>query len=138
MKTPDDTSDSRVRLDVWLDVACLFKTRSEAQRACRGGKVEVNTQRGKPHRTLEAGDRLTINRPQGRTQQIVVLGLAAQHLPKAAARALYEDVTPPPTPEEVEFRRMGGGLGTRRAGPKSAPDKRERRALQRLKRLQGQ
>ena len=32
---------SVVRLDVWLDVACLFKTRAEAQRACRGGKVEV-------------------------------------------------------------------------------------------------
>src|SRR5262249_8455489 len=28
------------RVDVWLDVACLFKTRSLAQAACRGGKVE--------------------------------------------------------------------------------------------------
>jgi len=40
----------RVRLDVWLDVACLYKTRSEAQRACNGGKVEVNDQRAKFHR----------------------------------------------------------------------------------------
>ena len=31
-----------VRLDQWLDVACLFKTRSEAQKACRLGKVSVN------------------------------------------------------------------------------------------------
>ena len=30
-----------IRLDVWLDVACLFKTRSEAKRACEGGKIEV-------------------------------------------------------------------------------------------------
>ena len=30
-----------VRLDVWLDVSCLFRTRSEAQRACRNGKVDV-------------------------------------------------------------------------------------------------
>lgn len=125
-----------VRLDVWLDVACLFKTRSEAQRACRGGKVEVNDQRAKPHRTIAPGDRLSISRPQGRIQQVVVLTLAAQHLPKADARALYEDVTPPPTPEEVEFRRMGGGA--RGPGPTGAPDKRERRALQRLKRRQGQ
>ena len=138
MRAQDDVSVGRVRLDVWLDVTCLFKTRSEAQRACRGGKVEVNAQRAKPHRTVEAGDRLAINRPQGRTQQVVVIALAAQHLPKAAARALYDDVTPPPSPEAVEFRRMGGGLGTRSTGPKSAPDKRERRALQRLKRLQGQ
>ena len=31
-----------MRLDVWLDVACLFKTRSLARTACQGGKVEVN------------------------------------------------------------------------------------------------
>jgi ribosome-associated heat shock protein Hsp15 len=134
--TPDDVSPDRVRLDVWLDVACLFKTRSEAQRACRNGKVEVNAQRAKPHRTVEAGDRLSISRPQGRTQRVVILATAAQHLPKLAARMLYEDVTPPPTPEEVEFRRMGGGP-SRGTGSTSAPDKRQRRELQRLKRLQG-
>ena len=32
-------SDRPLRLDVWLDVACLCKTRSEAQRAVKGGKV---------------------------------------------------------------------------------------------------
>ena len=26
-----------VRLDVWLDVACVFKTRSQAKEACEGG-----------------------------------------------------------------------------------------------------
>ena len=136
MTTVDDAAPGSVRLDVWLDVACLFKTRSEAQRACRGGKVDVNEQRAKAHRTIGAGDRLSISRPQGRLQQVVVLTLAAQHLPKAAARTLYDDVTPPPTPEEVEFRRMGGGA--RGPGPTGAPDKRQRRALQRLKRQQGQ
>ena len=33
-----------VRLDIWLDVACLFRTRSEAQKACRAGKVTANGQ----------------------------------------------------------------------------------------------
>ncbi len=45
-----------VRLDVWLDVACLFKTRSEAQKACNGGKVDVNGQKAKPHRLLRVDD----------------------------------------------------------------------------------
>ena len=45
-----------LRLDVWLDVACLFKTRSEAQRACKGGKVDVNGQSAKPHREVKPGD----------------------------------------------------------------------------------
>ena len=31
-----------VRLDVWLDVACVFPTRSQAKAAIEGGKVDVN------------------------------------------------------------------------------------------------
>ena len=124
----------RVRLDVWLDVACLFKTRSEAQRACRGGKVDVNAQRAKPHRTVQPGDRLAITRPRGRKQLVVVRLLAEQHLPKAAARTLYEDVTPPLTETDREMRRLGRDPGppARPIGAKG-PDARERRALRRLK-----
>lgn len=95
-----------VRLDIWLDVACLFKTRSEAQKACRLGKVSVNGAPAKSHREVKPGDELMIARPLGRRQTIVVLGVAETHVAKAAARALYEDRTPPPTPEEVELRRM--------------------------------
>ena len=130
-----DEAPSRVRLDVWLDVACLFKTRSEAQRACRGGKVDVNARRAKPHRTVQPGDRLAITRTQGRRQLVVVLSLAERHLPKETARTLYEDVTPPPTDAEREMRRLGHDPGppTRPRGAK-APDARDRRALRRLKR----
>ncbi len=95
-----------VRLDVWLDVACLFKTRSEAQKACRLGKVSVNGAAAKPHRELKVGDELVIARPLGRRQTLVVMGLADTHLPKADARALYDDRTPPPTAEELEMRRI--------------------------------
>ena len=121
------------RLDVWLDVACLFKTRSEAQRACAGGKIEVNGQgTAKPHREVRPGDRLTISRP-GRRQQVVVKALADQHVPKAQARELYEDVTPPPTPEEqavADILRAG-----RLATAPSVPDKRERRERRRIRGL---
>jgi ribosome-associated heat shock protein Hsp15 len=95
-----------MRLDVWLDVACLFKTRSEAQKACRLGKVSVNGAPAKAHRDLKEGDELVIARPLGRKQMIVVLGLAETHRPKAEARLLYKDTTPAPTAEEVEMRRI--------------------------------
>src|SRR3982750_4542262 len=95
-----------VRLDVWLDVACLFKTRSEAKKACEGGKIDVNGATAKPHRTIRPGDELEISRPFGRKQKIVVRALADQHLARAEAKKLYEDLTPQPTPEEVEMRRM--------------------------------
>ena len=136
---PQDDATARARIDVWLDVACLYKTRSEAQRACRGGKVDVNDQRAKPHRTVQCGDRLAITRPNGRKQQVVVRSLATQHVPKAAARSLYEDVTPAPTAAELELRRLGGlpGAPSRRdaAGPATGGrgrlDKRHRRAQRR-------
>src|SRR5690348_4526722 len=52
----DESVRHGVRLDVWLDVACLCKTRSEAQKACKGGKVEVNGQSAKAQRPLKVGD----------------------------------------------------------------------------------
>jgi ribosome-associated heat shock protein Hsp15 len=121
------------RLDVWLDVACLFKTRSEAQRACKGGKVDVNGQVARPNRALKAGDEVRITRGAGRRQAVVVRGFAARHVPKAEARRLYEDRTPPPTPEQLEERRLRRLFASAPAGPAKAPDRRQRRALRRLK-----
>jgi ribosome-associated heat shock protein Hsp15 len=123
-----------MRLDVWLDVSCLFKTRSEAQKACRGGKVDVNGQAAKPHREIKPADEIEITRRFGRRQTVVVKGLAEQHIPKAEARLLYEDITPKPTPEEVELRRIARMAAPfTRAASAGAPDRRERRTLRRLK-----
>jgi ribosome-associated heat shock protein Hsp15 len=127
----NDDADA-VRLDVWLDVACLFRTRSEAQKACRGGKIEVNGQPAKPNRRMRAGDEILISRPFGRKQRVRVVTCAAQHVPRSHARLLYEDLTPPPTPEEVEARRMER-MFRAATTPLRAPDKRERRALRKLK-----
>lgn len=118
------------RLDLWLDVACLFKTRSEAQKACKGGKVEVNREAGKPHRLVHLGDEIRVTRAHGK-QIVVVAGLAAHHVPKAEARALYRDITPPPTPEELEMRQLE--RLSRPLRPARRPDKRERRVLRRIK-----
>ena len=119
-----------VRVDVFLDVACLFKTRSEAQRACKGGKVDVNGQSAKPHREVKAGDVIEITRPLGRRQRVAVKAVAEQHLPKAEARRLYEDTTPPPSPEEQALRDLLRVAGPRRhSRPAVVPDRRERRRL---------
>ena len=121
-----------VRLDVWLDVSCLYRTRSEAQKACLGGKVEVNGQSCKPHRNLRVGDEIRLSRPFGRKQTVTVLGLADRHIPKAEARLLYKDTSPPLSEEEKELRRIERVY---RASMQRthAPDKRERRALRKLR-----
>ncbi len=123
-----------VRLDVWLDVACLFKTRSEAQKAVKGGKVDVNGNGAKPHRELRPGDEIVISRPLGRRQRIVVRALADKHIARAEARALYEDVTPPPSKDEVEMLKMARlARPFVRAPGAGAPDKRERRQIRKVK-----
>ena len=121
-----------IRLDVWLDVACLFKTRSEAQKACRAGKVDVNGHHAKPNRIVHVGDELNITRSFGRTQRVTVKQLALRHLPKSDARLLYEDLTPPPTREQVEARRQER-IYRAAVTPPRAPEKRERRALRKLR-----
>ena len=124
-------SDS-VRLDIWLDVACLFKTRSEAQRACKGGKVVVNGAAAKPHRELRVGDELVITRPLGRRQIVGVRAVADKHLPKTAAREMYEDRTPPPTTEEVEMRRLER-LFKATTTTRARPHRRNRQDMRRLR-----
>lgn len=97
-------SGDSVRLDIWLDVSCLFRTRSEAQRACNGGKVEVNGDNARPNRQVKVGDQLVITRPFGRRQTVVVKAVTDSHLPKAQARKMYGDTTPAPTAEEIAIR----------------------------------
>ena len=122
-----------IRLDVWLDIACLFKTRSEAKRACEGGKVDVNGDHAKPNRSVREGDRIRISRGGGRTQDIIVRIVLEQHVKKSQARALYDDVTPKPSPEEMEMRRQER-VYRAAAAAVGTPDRRRRRELRRLKR----
>jgi ribosome-associated heat shock protein Hsp15 len=116
-----------MRLDKWLWAARFYKSRSLAQAACEGGKVEVNAQAAKPSRTVRPGDRVELTLGEWR-RQIVVTTLADRRGPAAEARRLYEDLSPPPPPRALRPPRAVvriPGLGR--------PTKRERRLLDRLR-----
>lgn len=121
------------RVDQWLDVACVFKTRGQAQTACKAGKVDVNGQRVKPHRLLREGDEIRITRPGMGPRILKVVGFSEQHVPKAEARKLYDDLTPAPTPEELTLRRMARQGNVQREPGAGAPSKKERRELRKLR-----
>jgi ribosome-associated heat shock protein Hsp15 len=116
---------AEVRLDVWLDVACLFPTRSQAAAACAGGKVDLNGHAAAAHKLVRSGDRLSITFARGK-KTFTVTALAERHVKKAEARALYEDTTPPPSPEVLEARRLERMFAPRDAGG-ARPTKKERR-----------
>jgi len=126
------TGPAEVRLDVFLDVACLFPTRSQAAAACKGGKVDVNGHAAPPHRLVRTGDTLAITMPPGR-RTFVIRALAERHVPKAVARTLREETTPPPSPEVLEARRLERLLAPRGADREGRPSKRDRRERERLR-----
>lgn len=121
----------RVRLDVFLDVACLAKTRSQAKQLCDGGKVEVNGERAKPHRLVGPGDRIRLTLGPGRRREVVIREVRETHVAKAEARTLYEDVTPAPTPEELAVLKAAPPPAPPKG--KGRPEKRDRRLMERLR-----
>ena len=70
----------------------------------------MNGDHAKPNRHVREGDRIRISRGAGRFQDVIVRIVLEQHVKKSEARALYDDVTPKPTPEEIEMRRAGAGV----------------------------
>jgi ribosome-associated heat shock protein Hsp15 len=116
-----------VRLDKWLWAARVFKTRSLAADACDGGKVDVNAQAAKPAKPVRAGDVVRVTLPQGRHRTLKVALLGERRGPPSAARALFQDLTPPEPP------RTRLASPPRRLPGAGRPTKRERREIDRLR-----
>lgn len=120
----------RVRLDKWLWAARFFKTRSLAQQAVEGGKVQAEGQRLKPGRDITTGMTLTIR--QGWDDWIVeVIDLSEQRRGAPEARQLYREL-----PESIEHREEQAArrrMQPTLQQPAAKPDKRDRRLRQKLK-----
>jgi ribosome-associated heat shock protein Hsp15 len=127
-----DATDDDLRLDKWLWAARFFKTRSLAQEAIRGGKIEVNGARPKPARLLQIGDRLRIRR--GQFESVVrVVALIRQRGPASIATTTYEEEAESIARRESLARelRLLAGSAPQYAG---RPNKRDRRQIVRFTR----
>ncbi|HEX7180623.1 MAG TPA: RNA-binding S4 domain-containing protein [Thermoanaerobaculia bacterium] len=118
-----------VRLDKWLQVARMFKTRTQATHACDLGRVKVNGQPAKPHRQLTAGDRIELS--QGDWDRVLIVKeLRDKPVPKAEAAALYEDQSPP-KPASDPLARILRQPPVRRDAGAGRPTKKDRREMER-------
>lgn len=79
----------QVRLDKWLQVARIYKTRSQASEAIDAGHVRMDGSRAKAGRLLKPGDLVDVVKG-ARRLKLKVLGLAEKPLPAAEARKLVE------------------------------------------------
>jgi ribosome-associated heat shock protein Hsp15 len=119
-----------VRLDIWLNVACLFKTRTKARNACDKKQVSVNGLPTKPHYKIHLHDEIEFTRGD-RRRIFVVQGLRDKPIAKSEARLLYKDVSPPAPKLDLIDRILKGPPVAREQG-QGRPTKKDRRAIDRL------
>jgi ribosome-associated heat shock protein Hsp15 len=117
----------RHRIDHWLKLVCLYKSRGDAAEAIRGGLVKVNGQRVKPSAPLKENDVVEFTRGDWE-RRVVVVVLPESQLSKEIGKTAYIDQSPPPPKREPSLRPLFRDPGAGR------PTKKERRAIDRLKR----
>lgn len=115
------------RVDQWLWAIRLFKTRSAAGEACRGGRVKVNGASAKPATALKVGDRITTTL-HDRPRDVEVVRLIDKRVGAPIAVECYIDHSPPPSDDDRRLPR----LFPREAGA-GRPTKRDRRLIDRLR-----
>lgn len=113
------------RLDKWVWAIRLYKTRSDATDACRGGHVKLNGQSAKPAAEVRVGDRVVV-RAHGRERDVEVVRVIDKRVGAAVAAECYVDHTPP----VLDLPRFTVAERDRGAG---RPTKRDRRQLDRLR-----
>ena len=127
----DDQAADRLRIDRWLWCARLYKSRSAAADAVRGGRVHLNGQRVKPAHAVKVGDALQLELSYGHSRDIAIAAIPVRRGPAAEAALTYVE-----TPESIERRRRAAEQRALRgfAPPTPGkPDKRTRRLLLRAR-----
>ena len=114
------------RVDRWLWAVRLYKTRSSATEACRGGHVRVNDEAARPATRVRPGD-VVHAAVHGRPRVLEVVRIVEARVGAPVAATCLIDHSPPAPPRErsepVLAREPGSGR----------PTKRERRQLDRFR-----
>ena len=112
------------RIDRWLWAVRVYKTRSDATRACAGGHVEIDGRTVKPASKVQVGQR--VHARVGQRERILdITRIIDKRVGAAVAVECYVDHSPPPPerPLEALFGERERGAGR--------PTKRERRQIDR-------
>jgi ribosome-associated heat shock protein Hsp15 len=122
----------KVRLDKWLWAARFYKTRGLSAEAIDAGRIEVNGDRAKRSRMIQAGDRVRI-RIGPYIHDVSVLGVSERRGSAPVAQALYQE-----DPESIKSREaMAAHVRAMNANTgyeSGRPTKKDRRDIERMKR----
>lgn len=120
---------TEVRIDKYLWSIRVFKTRSEATDACKGGKIRVNGADTKPSKMVKVGDTI-VARKGAVTYTYKVLDLIDKRQGPKLVPNYAENLTPPEelaklrAPVETFFLKRDRGAGR--------PTKKDRRQMEAL------
>ena len=119
-----------VRMDKWLWAARLYKTRSLAADAIKGGKVKVDGNPVKPSREVKEGDVIQVQIDQlhkvVEVKIVIKNRVSAKQVPE-----IYNDLTPKEEYERIEF--MHAYKAEWRDRGAGRPTKKERRMIEKMK-----
>ena len=116
----------RMRIDKWLWVVRLYKSRSQASEACEQNKILLLDHPVKASRMIKEGDEIKIKRT-GLTRILKVLKLTEKRLPAKLVTDYCMDLTPP---EEIEnYKARISRVTIYRDPGTGRPTKRDRRML---------
>ncbi|MBQ3739183.1 MAG: RNA-binding S4 domain-containing protein [Bacteroidales bacterium] len=119
-----------VRMDKWLWAARLYKTRSLAADAIKGGKVKVDGNPVKPSREVKEGDVIQVQIDQlhkvVQVKTVIKNRVSAKQVPE-----IYNDLTPKEEYERIEF--MHAYKAEWRDRGAGRPTKKERRMIEKMK-----
>jgi len=122
--------ENSIRIDKWLWAVRLYKTRSQAADACKGGKVKIDGVNAKPSREVKVGDIIEIHhnyiRRVVKVKQPAKNRVAAKLVPE-----LMEDLTPATEFEKLEMiKQLNQEKRDRGTG---RPTKKDRRTIDKIK-----
>jgi len=130
----NEQSQKTIRLDKWLKIARIIKTRNKAAEACDQRRVKVNDQVAKPAKMLKIGDTVSV-KYKWRTRRFDILDIVHKSIKAEEARKLYrEHELSAEEKEEEDIRSLFyQAARTHRPKSKGRPTKKERREMDKFR-----
>ena len=122
-------TQQKVRIDKWLWATRIYRTRSLAAEACRGGHVRVGGLKVKPSRNASIGDTI-VAQTVAVKKTVRVIALLERRVGAKLVEEYLEDLTPP---EERVMKRVTVAQSIlQRDRGTGRPTKKDRRDIDRL------
>ena len=124
----------KIRIDKWLWSVRIFKSRTQANDACKGGKVKLDGESIKPSTSVEAGQIVEVKK-NGFNLTFKIVKLIGKRVGAPIAVTCYEELTPAEELNKYKDWYVGKGAPEMREKGSGRPTKRERREIDVFKNL---